>query len=116
LVTAIAWALALGPAFLLSSVLIHATTIYLHLGRWPRVYRDNPSGTIVLAVEWALLIPSMYWAVFSLPAWAVWALATHGVVRSATLLKQLALVVVAAASLWALIKFDSTGYVEWFLD
>jgi hypothetical protein len=115
-VSAVAWVLALGPTFLLLSVLVHAATMRLQLGRWPRLFHDSPTSGALLAVEWGLMLSSMYWAVVGVPAWVVWALACHGVVRPGTLVKQLALMAAATATLWALVKFDTTGYVEWFFD
>lgn len=115
----ITWILAPAPLCLLLSVLLHACSMYLHLGRWPVVYRDEADTSFLLAVErFGLVYPSLYGALLGVPTWVACAV-TSGllrVLRPQTLFKQLVVVVAGVVGLFLLITYDSTGYAEWFFD
>ena len=52
------WMLAALPAAFTAFLLLHALHVRLSLGRWPVVYRDNPSTPLLRFHEYGLLFPS----------------------------------------------------------
>ena len=107
------------PFVFTGSVLLHASTVYLQLGRWPMVYRDEADSSIILTVEWYLLVlPSLYRTLYRVPMCVACGpeFFIRRVLPPSTLLKQLALIAATTMCLATLIAVEPTGYVEWFLD
>lgn len=115
-ISMLTWLFAIGPSFLLFFAILHASTLYLHLGRWPYVYRDEGDGTALLAAEWLLVMLSTYWVLLGLPAWGACAIAFRKVLTSSRLRMQLYSILLALRCLALLSSLSRTGYAVWFFD
>ena len=116
--TAFAWILAASPAAFATALALHAIHVRLHLGRWPIVYRDNPSSLLLTLHEYCLLVPTLYVALFGIPLWFLLSLvlALCGSRPRRATAWQALLIVGAMVALVLFAKHDPTGYLEWFLD
>jgi hypothetical protein len=118
IVARVGWILASGPAALLGAVLLHALHVRVYLERWPVVYKDCPETLALQLHEYALIVPAFYVSLFGVPlsvsSGAVFA--SIGLLRWRAFLGQLSLIIAGIVGIVLLVKFDATGYVEWFLD
>ena len=114
----LSWLFAMAPFLLLLALLSHALHIRAVLAHWPVVYRDSPETTLLSIHEWALLWPALYLTLLSVPAWALLGVvpAALGVTPRRALALQAGALIFGAPLLAAVFRFDTTGYVEWFLD
>jgi hypothetical protein len=116
--TIVAWILAASPAAFATALALHAIHVRLYLGRWPIVYRDNPSSLLLSVHENGLLGPALYGALFGIPLWFLLnvVLALYGSRPRRASAWQALLIIGALVALVLFAKYDPTGYWEWFLD
>jgi hypothetical protein len=114
----VGWILAAAPGAFTTFLILHAAHVRLYLGRWPVVYRDNPSTLLLRLHEYGLLAPSFYFALFGVPLWFLLSvvLAFGGGRPRRAVVRQALLIAAALSVLFLVGKLDPTGYIEWFLD
>jgi hypothetical protein len=92
-----------------------AAWMRLILGRWPVIYRDNPTGPVATVLS-ASTVYLLVVACFGLPLWAV-TLACTGFLRGRRALTHRALVFgVAACVVVGIMWWDPRGFINWWLD
>jgi hypothetical protein len=116
--TIVAWILAASPVAFATALALHAIHVRVYLGRWPIVYRDNPSSLLLNVHEYGLLVPTLYVALLGIPLWFLLSvvLALCGSRPRRASAWQALLIVGAVVALVLFGKCDPTGYWEWFLD
>ena len=113
----VGWAIAASPAALLALLLLHAVHVRLVLGRWPRVYQDNPD-TLLLRLHESVLVPFFIVTFSGVLLWGALSAVVALLLPSArvTILRQACVIGVAVLLLVLFWNLDTTGYIAWLAD
>jgi hypothetical protein len=111
------WGTAASPVCLLLLQLLHALHLRLLLGRWPRVYRDNPDNYF-LRIHDAALHLLFIATVCSVTFWVALSLIGPLLLPSAhgTILRQAGLMALRVLSPVLVWNLDPTAYILWLAD
>jgi|GEM_PF-6918783 len=109
------WLLTLAPWIMLCVVLLNALCLRSFLGHWPVVYRDSPPVEIIGMTD-AAIIASLALLAASIPFYGLSSIIFRHLITKTIVMRQLTVFLIGLTTLFLLIKYDPTGYIEWFLD
>jgi hypothetical protein len=113
----IGWFVAASPAGLVALLGLHALHVRSVLGRWPRVYQDDPD-TLLLRLHESVLVPFFIATVSAVVLWAALSVVVVVFLPSArrTIVRQTIVVGFGILLLVLFWNLDPRGYITWLAD